>query len=192
MKKAIVYLAAVTVLMPILKGQEVNIATVDMTRLYTEYYKTKEANDKIQDSIEQARIEAEELVQEGQDLVEEYNEILERAKNPALTEEAQIKAQQDAEDQLRVIQEKQQELDQFRVATQRSLQQRQQTYRDLFMDEIKSMALDVAREENSNLLLDTSGETAVGIPSILYSNADWDITEEVLSRINEEAPEDEG
>ena len=77
MKKAIVYLAAVTVLMPILKGQEVNIATVDMTRLYTEYYKTKEANDKIQDSIEQARIEAEELVQEGQDLVEEYNEILE-------------------------------------------------------------------------------------------------------------------
>ncbi|AWT60998.1 MAG: hypothetical protein DF168_02223 [Candidatus Moanabacter tarae] len=192
MKRSIVYLAAVTVLMPFLQGQEVNIATVDMTRLYTEYYKTKEANDKIQDSIEQARIDAEELVQDGQDLVEEYNEILERAKNPALTEEAQIKAQQDAEDQLRVIQEKQQELDQFRVATQRSLQQRQQTYRDLFMDEIKSMAMDVAREANSNLLLDTSGETAVGIPSILYSSADWDITEEVLSRINEEAPEDEG
>ena len=192
MKRAIVYLATVAVLTFSLQGQEIKISTVDMTRLYTEYYKTKEANDKIQESIEQARIDAEELVQEGQDLVEEYNEILERAKNPALTEEAQNKAQQDAEDQLRVIQEKQQELDQFRVATQRSLQQRQQTYRDLFMDEIKGVALEVAKEKNSNLLLDTSGVTAAGVPGILYSNSDWDVTEEVLSRINEDAPEDEG
>ncbi len=192
MKRAIVYLTAVTILTFGLQGQGIKITTVDMTRLYADYYKTKEANDKIQESMDQARVDAEELVKEGQDLVEEYKEILERAKNPALTEEAQSTAQQEAEDQLRVIREKQQEVDQFRVATQRSLQQRQQTYRDLFMDEIRSVAVEVAKEQKSTLLFDTSGVTAVGVPGVLHSDPDWDVTEEVLSRINEDAPEDDG
>ena len=174
-----------------LPAQEIAIATVDMTRLYNEYYKTNEANSKLQDSVEKAKVEAEDLVKQGQELVDEYKEVLERSKNPALTEEAQAKAATDADGVLQGIREKEQEVQQFQLATQRSLQQRQRTYRDLFMDEIKKVALEVADENGRNFVLDSSGITAVGVPVILYSDPKWDITDEVLEQINADAPEEE-
>ena len=174
-----------------LPAQEIAIATVDMTRLYNEYYKTKEANSKLQDSVEKAKVEAEDLVKQGQELVDEYKEVLERSKNPALTEEAQTKAATDADGVLQGIREKEQEVQQFQLATQRSLQQRQRTYRDLFMDEIRKVALEVADENGRNFVLDSSGITAVGVPVILYSDPKWDITDEVLEQINADAPEEE-
>ncbi len=174
-----------------LPAQEIALATVDMTRLYNEYYKTKEANNKLQESVEKAKVEAEDLVKQGQDLVDEYKEVLERSKNPALTEEAQTKAATDADGVLQGIREKEQEVQQFQLATQRSLQQRQRTYRDLFMDEIKKVALEVADENGRNFVLDSSGITAVGVPVILYSDPKWDITDEVLEKINADAPEEE-
>jgi outer membrane protein len=174
-----------------LPAQEIAIATVDMTRLYNEYYKTSEANSKLQGSVEKAKVEAEDLVKQGQELVDEYKEVLERSKNPALTEEAQAKAATDADGLLQGIREKEQEVQQFQLATQRSLQQRQRTYRDLFMDEIKKVALEVADDNGRNFVLDSSGITAVGVPVILYSDPKWDITDEVLEKINADAPEEE-
>lgn len=174
-----------------LPAQEIAIATVDMTRLYNEYYKTSEANSKLQGSVEKAKVEAEDLVKQGQELVDEYKEVLERSKNPALTEEAQAKAATDADGLLQGIREKEQEVQQFQLATQRSLQQRQRTYRDLFMDEIKKVALEVADDNGRNFVLDLSGITAVGVPVILYSDPKWDITDEVLEKINADTPEEE-
>ena len=59
------------------------------------------------------------------------------------------------------------------------------------MDEIKKVALEVADENGRNFVLDSSGITAVGVPVILYSDPKWDITDEVLEKINADAPEEE-
>ena len=173
------------------QAQEISIATVNMTRLYNEYHKTKEANAKLQESVEKAKLEAEELVKQGQELVEEYKEVMERSQNPALTEEAQNKAATESEVVRQGIIEKEQEVQQFQMATQRSLQQRQRTYRDLFLDEIRKVALEVAKENGRNLVIDSSGISGSGIPVVLGSASSWDITEEVLERINADALETE-
>lgn len=171
--------------------QEISIATVNVTRLYADYYKAKEANAKLEESVEKAKQEAEVLVKQGQELVEEYQEVVERAQNPALTEEAQQKAASESEVVRQQIVEKEQEVQQFQVATQRSLQQRQRTYRDLFLDEIMKVVLEVTQEKGRNLIIDSSGISGSGIPVVLGSNSAWDITEEVLERINADAPETE-
>ena len=170
-------------------GAEVKIITVDLTELYNQYYKTKEATDKIQNSLEKAKGQQEELVAAGQTLVEDFKDIMEMVENPALTDEARNKAQSDAEMKRQEILEKEREVQQFQANTQRSLQQRQRTYRDLFLDEIKGVVLEVGRERGGDLILDSSGVTAVGIPALIFADPTWDITAIVLERINADAPE---
>ena len=51
-------------------AQEIKIITVDMGTLYSGYYKTKEANEKLKGSIDQAQTQAEELLGEGRSLAE--------------------------------------------------------------------------------------------------------------------------
>ena len=116
--------------------------------------------------------------------------IFEMTQNDALTEEARFKASTDAEHMVQQLKNKEREIQQFRQNTQRSIQQRQQTYRDLFLDEIKGVVLEVSREHKGDLILDTSGPTALGIPGVIYSDPSWDITELVLERINADASED--
>ena len=170
-------------------GAEVKIITVDLTKLYNEYYKTKEASEKIQNSIDKAKEQQEELVATGQTLVEDFKDIMEMVENPALTDEARTKAQSDAELKRQEILEKERDVQQFQANTQRSLQQRQRTYRDLFIDEIKGVVLEVGRERGGDLILDLSGVTAVGVPAVIFADPAWDITDIVLERINANAPE---
>ena len=174
-----------------LQGQNLNIVTVDMTRLYNEYYKTLEANERIKGSFEKAQEQVEGMVNEGQTLLEDYKSIIEMTQNDALTEEARLKGQTDAESMAQQLKDKEREIQQFRQNTQRSVQQRQQTYRDLFLDEIKGVVLEVSRERKGDLILDSSGITAIGIPGVIYSDPSWDVTDLVLERINADAPVEE-
>lgn len=191
MKKIIISILAVSCMALGLQAQNLKIVTVDMAKLYGEYYKTKEANEKLQGSLEKAQEQLKGMAEEGQSMVDELNGTLEMVNNPALTEEARQKAQGDAETMAQQIKDKERDIQQFQLNTQRSIQQRQKTYRDLFVDEIKGVVMEVARERNGTLVLDTSNVSASGIPDIIYSEPSWDITDEVLSRINADAPAEE-
>jgi Skp family chaperone for outer membrane proteins len=174
-----------------LQMQAASIVTVDMTELYNGYYKTLEANEKIKGSVKKAEDQTKTLLGEGKALVDEYNEILEMVENPALTDEAKAKAEQDAKAKITEIEAKKAEVSQFQTNMQRSLQQRQRTYRDLFMDEIRGVVLEVSKERNGDLVLDSSGLTATGVPAVVYSDPSWDITDIVLERVNADAPDDD-
>ena len=108
--------------------------------------------------------------------------------NPALTDESRNKSKLEAQEKLKEIQKKESELQQYQANTERSLQQRQRTHRDLMLDEIKKVVLIVAEKKGATLVLDTAGTSLLGIPNVLYSNQGWDITDDVLGKINENAP----
>lgn len=170
-------------------AQELKIVTVDMGKLYSGYYKTQEANEKLKGSIDQAQSQAEELLEEGRLLADEFNNLRERINNPALTDEFRNKAKLEAQEKLKVIQDKEREIQQYQMNTERSLQQRQRTHRDLMLDEIKKIVLIMAEKRGATLVFDTAGTSALGIPNVLYANPAWDISDAVLSKINEDKPE---
>ena len=188
MNKLIVTLILSSMFAVVSFAQELKIITVDMGTLYSGYYKTKEANEKLKDSIDQAQSQAEELLGEGRSLAEEFNNLRERINNPALTDEFRNKAKLEAQEKLKEIQDKEREIQQYQANTERSLQQRQRTHRDLMLDEIKKVVLKMAEKRGAALVFDTAGTSALGIPNVLYSNPRWDITDDVLVKINESAP----
>ncbi len=164
------------------------LVVVDMAKIYDSHYKTEEANAKFRDAEQKAQEQVEELNKQGQTLVDEYKELMEQSKNTLLTTEARAKAEADGQKKLEDIQRKQTEVQNFRTNTQRSLQQRIKTHRDLLLEEISKVVNELAKRKGATLVVDKSGPTLFGIPSVLYSDPSYDITDEVVKEVNKDRP----
>ena len=164
------------------------ILVVDMATLYDGHYKTQEQTAKLQADEQKAQQDLEKLNAEGNTLVEQYQDLVEQAKNPALSDDAKNKVGEDAQRKLEEIHGKQNEVQNFRTNIQRSLQTRIQTFRSLMLEEIGKIAADVAKEKGATLLIDKSGPSLIGISNFLYVDPAYDITPEVAAVVNRDRP----
>jgi outer membrane protein len=189
MIRTLITLAALTLSSSALLAQSaVKLVVVDMAKVYDNHYKTEEANAKFRDAEQKAQEQVEELNKQGQTLVDEYKELIDQSKSTLLTAEARTKAESDAQKKLEDIQRKQAEVQNFRTNTQRSLQQRIKTHRDLLLEEITKVVNDIAKRQGATLVLDRSGPTLFGIPGVLYADPSFDITDTVLTEVNKDRP----
>jgi outer membrane protein len=166
----------------------VKLIVVDMAKVFDSHYKSEEANAKFREAEQKAQEQSEEIRKQGQALVEEYKELAEQAKNALLTPEARAKAETDAQQKGAEIQRKQADLQSFLQNTQRSLQQRIKTHRDLLLEEISKTVVEIAKKQGATLVLDKSGPTLFGIPSVIYADPAYDITQEVITEVNKDRP----
>ena len=166
----------------------VKLYVVDMAKLYDNHYKTLEQNAKIQADDQKATEEVDKMNKEGNALVEEYKNLSEKANNPALTVDAKSKAQADAQKKFEDIQRKQQEIQAFIGNTRQSLQQRFQTFKNLMLEEISKVATEVAKRKGATVLVDKSGPSFFGISNVLYTDAGFEITEDVMKELNKDRP----
>src|SRR5471032_91265 len=90
------------------------ILVVDLAKLYDGHYKTEEQNNKLRGDEQKAQEELERLNKEGTVLVDEYKELSDQSKNPALTTDARTKAEADSQKKMEEIQCKQNEVASFR------------------------------------------------------------------------------
>lgn len=165
------------------------ILVVDMAALYDKHYKTEEQLAKLQTDEQKAQEDLEKLNSEGNKLVEEYRELADQARNnPALSNDAKAKLEQEAQQKLEAIQAKQTEVQNFRVNVQRSLQSRLNNFRGLMLEEISKIAADIAKQKGATLLVDKSGPSLIGISNFVYVDPSYDITNEVMAAVNRDRP----
>lgn len=164
------------------------IATANMAQLYENYHRAVDAQAKFQSAVEDAQSQGESMMAEGNALVEEYRGLMEEAENPALSDDARDRARERAETKLATIREKEREVQQFQVNTQRMLEQRQRSHRQLLLDEIREVVNTIASDNGATLVLDSSGQSALGIPTVIYADSSFDITDKALAELNKDQP----
>jgi outer membrane protein len=167
---------------------EYSIITLDVSRLYEGYYKTKEATDKLQGRYDTAQAQLDEMMASGDVEVKAYQTMLEQTQNPALSDSARKDAEDDANLQMEKIRSLQQDVQTFQKSTQNQLAQQQATQRQFMLEEIKTVILEIAQDRKADLVFDISTGINVGLPSVIYANPAWDSTEDVLEMLNADAP----
>lgn len=163
---------------------EVVILTISVSNAAEQFYKVRDFLGEIQASSEQAQERVAAFNQEGQALEQEYKELVEQASSEILTEEARNDATEDARIKYQEIAQKQNELRQFMENVQRQLAARQNTQMSLFTKEIMEVVTEVSKERGASIVLDTSGVSQNGMPSVISFDETIDITAEVIERIN--------
>lgn len=170
---------------------ETVILTISVNGAAEQYYKVQEFLEQIQATQEQAQERVASINEEGKTLEQEYKELVEQAGSDILTETARNDAKEDARIKYQEIAQKQNELRQFAENVQRQLAARQNTQMSLFTKEIMEVVTEVAKERSASLVLDTSGASQNGMPTVYTFDDSMDITAEVVERINESKGEEE-
>ena len=165
------------------------ILVIDMAKLYESHFKTEDHITKLRADEQKAQVELERLNKEGNGLVEQYKELVEKAtNNPLASADAKAKAEQDAQAKLEEIENKKQEIQGFRANVERQLQQRMAAFREQILEEISKTATEIAKRKGATILVDKAGPTGIGISSFVYLDPSYDITDEVLAEVNKDRP----
>ncbi len=170
---------------------ETVILTISVSTAAEQYYKVQEFLATAQASSEQAQERVNTIQEEGTQLEQEYKELVEQAGSDILTEEARNEAKEDARIKYQEIAQKQNELRQFAENVQRQLAARHNTQMSLFTKEIMEVVTEVAKEREASIVLDSSGVSQNGMPSVIPFDESIDITAEVIKRINADKPEED-
>jgi outer membrane protein len=166
------------------------ILFVDMGKLFDGHYRTIAEGVKLQADAQKAQAELDLMIKDRNALVEQYKELDDQSNNPTATAEAKSKAQAAAQQKVAEIRQKEADAQKFQENIARELQQRRKENQGIIMEEIAKIASDIAKRDGATILIDKSGPTLYGLPSVIYSDPSLDITAEVAAEIAKSRPVD--
>ncbi len=166
----------------------VKLVVVDLAKVLNGYYKTEEANAKFDKEGQKAQEQLDGLNKQMQTVADAAKDLIEQSKNTLLKPEVRTQAEADAQKKVQEFQALQQQAQNFRNETGRNIQQRMKNYRDLLLEEISKAAIDIAKTRGATLVLDKSGVSLIGAPFVIYSDAAYDISDDVLKEVNKDKP----
>jgi outer membrane protein len=174
---------------------QTKIATVDMKKLFDNYYKTKEAQAAIEDRETQLAKDDDSMKADLKAKSDEYQQLLQEANDMALSEAERDKHKQESDDKLKVLQASQAALEDYERQAQVTLSDQRSRMHDKIMDAINASVASVAKAGGYNIVLNTAtvgmnlGTTDISFPSpVVYSSSEIDLTDVVLKQLNIGAP----
>ena len=169
---------------------QTKIATVDLRKLFDNYYKTKLAQAAIQERAAQLDKDDKSMKDDLKKGSDDYQKLLAQANDQALSADERDRRKQSADDKLKQLQVSKAAIDQFERQAQTTLGEQRQRMRDNILTEIKAAVATKAKAAGDTLVFDTAAETVNGTMAIVYTSGDNDITDVILSQLNAGAPID--
>jgi outer membrane protein len=169
---------------------QVKIATVDLKKLFDSYYKTKLASAAIQERADELQKDYTGMADDLKKRSDQYEQLLESADDPAVSDDERARRKQAAGDQLKQLQDSRAAIDQFQRQAQVTLSDQKERMRDNILADVKKAVADKAKVAGDTLVIDSDAETVNGTPAIIYTTGDNDLTADVLKQLNAAAPPD--
>ena len=167
------------------------IATIDLKKVFDDYYKTKLADASIKEEATGLEKDRKALIDEHQKAVDDYKKVLEEANNQAVSADEREKRKKEAEGRLIKVNDLRQTIDQFDRTARGNLDEKLRQTRDKILNEIRNVISTKAKSAGFTMVLDSSTADQAGRPPVvLYTNGDNDVTADVLAQLNANAPID--
>ncbi len=170
---------------------QLKIGTVDMKKVFENYYKTKDAEQRINDERNAAKKELEDRMDSYKKLtddVKKLNEELSKSELSKETKEAKGKQRDDKINDLKVMER---EIQEFQSTRQKQLEEQSVRMRGGIVDEIQKVISDRVKNEGFDLVFDKSGPSLNGVPVLLYAKESYDFTPDVITALNKNKGKDD-
>jgi outer membrane protein len=160
------------------------IGTVDMSRAFKEYNKTKDAEAKINEAKNSAKKEYDERADAYKKALDEINNLNKQLDSNALSAEAKSAKAKERDDKITNIKNMEREINDFRQTRERQLQEQALRMREGIVKEITDVVNARVKSQNLDLVLDKSGMSLNGVPLLLFSRDNVDFTSDVVTELN--------
>jgi len=167
---------------------QVKFGTVDMNRVFSEYYKTKDAQAKYADAEKAANDDLNGRVDTLKKSMQEISQINADLEKPDLLKADKDAKLKDRDAKVEAARTLDREIAEFRTAKQKSLQDQFLRMRKDIVDDIMKTVNDLVKSKGYDIIFDKSGLSAGAVPVVLYSRDDLDFSQEVINALNKTAP----
>lgn len=181
-KKSIAILALAASSLASVAQQAPKMIAVNMETLFQGFYEVKEAEKKFQTSIEAVNQELQDMATELQPQREEFQALVAKTRNEALTEEARQEAQAKAVELEGMLRQKQQEFGQFQQQQRQTLDLRRNEIVKQHVDKIREVVSQFAQSKGADLVVNTAEQ------GVVFVADSFDMTDAVLEILNADAP----
>ena len=175
---------------PVAAQGSFKIGIIDMKRVFSEYYKTKDAEKSVNDGKEAAKKQLDERNAKYRDLIGKWQESQKLINDPAISEELRAQKKKEAEELSSEAKSLEREMAEFRQRREQQLQEQVTRVRKGILDEIKVLVERKAKDANYDLVFDKSGMAVNGVPFLLFSRDAVDFSQEIVGELNKDAPKE--
>ena len=164
------------------------IVTIDMQKIFDQYYKTPTARAKLEETRDQFTKELQVKQDDLKKQVDELNKLREDQDRPEYTAEVREQKRKAMTDKLGDMQKMQRDLEEYRRSHQKILEEQSLRMRQGILKEITDVVLKEAKDAGYLLVLDKSGNTLNGLPSVVFSQGSLEITQDIIKILNKNQP----
>jgi outer membrane protein len=162
----------------------IRIGTVDMKKVFESYYKTKDAESKINEARNNAKKELEDRMDQAKKLLEEVKKLDEDINRPELGKEAKEQKSKVRGEKAGELQTMDREIREFQSSREKQLQEQSVRMRGGIVDEINKVVTDKVKADGYDIVFDKSGPSLNGVPILLYAKDSYDFTSDVVTALN--------
>jgi outer membrane protein len=160
------------------------IGTLDLKQVFDSYYKTKEAEAKINEARTQAKKELDERLETFNKAQADARKLNEEANKPELTEKAKAEKAKSLNEKLQALGTLQREIQEFQQTRERQLSEQSVRSRNTLLEEINAVVATKIKSAGYDLVLDKSGQSLNAVGVVVFSKDAMDFTADVVSEIN--------
>ena len=172
-------------LAPLAQAQSsMKIGTVDMKQVFDSYYKTKEAEAKINEARAQAKKELDDRLETFNKAQADARKLNEEANKPELTEKAKAEKAKVLNEKLQALGTLQREIQEFQQTRERQLSEQSVRSRNTLLEEINAVVSAKIKAAGYDLVLDKSGQSLNAVGLVVFSKDAMDFTADVVAEIN--------
>ena len=167
---------------------EVKFGTVDMNRVFSEYYKTKDAQSKYTDAEKAANDDLNGRVETLKTGMKEISQLNADLQKSELSKDEVDAKKKDLQTKVAAARTLDREIADYRSAKQTNLQDQFLRMRKDIVDDIMKAVTDLVKSKGYDIVFDKSGLSAGAVPIVLYSRDDLDFSQDVIASLNKTAP----
>lgn len=171
-----------------LANAQVKFGTVDMNRVFSEYYKTKNAQARYAEAEKAANDDLNGRVDTLKKSMQEISAINSDLEKTDLSKEARDAKLKDQQTKVAAARSMDREIADFRSAKQKTLQDQFLRMRKDIVDDIMKTVNDLVKAKGYDIVFDKSGLSAGAVPVVLVSRDDLDFSQDVITALNKNAP----
>jgi len=164
------------------------IVTIDLNKVFNDYYKTPIASAKLKETADSFNKEHDEMMANYKKEIDELNKLRDDQDKPEYSAEVREQKRKAVADKLTETQKMQRDIDDYRTSHRKILEEQTQRMRQTILKEIQDVIDKEARDAGYQLVLDKSGNTLNGLPGLVYSQDSLDITDNILKILNKNQP----
>ena len=191
MKTVISTLTLVFLLSTIQAGAQAaaqKIATINLQKVYTDYWKTKKADEAIKRKALDKQKVAEGIEKDLRDLDDQIRKAQKLLQDPALNAAERERRQKQQQKMINEARETAQALQQYNRATQTELQKEQADTIKKLMDEVREVVSSIAKAKGYSLVIDSSAKSGPGLVLVFNDGKD-DLTLSAQAQLETTNPE---